>query len=235
MPPVDKRDRTAGRAPSRRISPSTQNADDDERIERIDRGHTVGAGTLPLLRRRRQRFAVDHPDDPVDAGGNAAGEIPAPEFRRDDLVDDALGGDVGQRAFEAVADLDAQLAVVLGDDQQRAVVDLLAPDLPGFGDPDRILLDRLRLRSSARSAPRSGCPCCARMPSASASARRCRRSTASRSDRRRVPTAAAPRRRPRPRRPSTAVSARKDSSCSVHRGPVLRFVELLRRRWPAPD
>ena len=85
------------------------------------------------------------PDDPLDAGGNSAGEIAGPEFRRDDLVDDALGGDVGERAFEAVADLDAQLAVVLGDDQQRAVVDLLAPDLPGLRDPDRILLDRLGL------------------------------------------------------------------------------------------
>ncbi len=91
--------------------------------------------------------------------GNPAGKIAAREFRRDDLVDDAPGGDVGQRAFEAVADLDAQLAVVLGDDEQdRAVVDLLAPDLPGLRDPDRILLDGLRLPWSARSAPRSGCP-----------------------------------------------------------------------------
>ena len=53
------------------------------------------------------------------------------------FVDDALGGDVGQRAFEAVADLDAQLAIVLGDHQHRTVVDLLAADLPGFRDPDR--------------------------------------------------------------------------------------------------
>ena len=62
------------------------------------------------------------------------------------FVDDALGGDVGERALEAVADLDAQMAVVLGDDQQRAVVDLLAADLPGFRDPDRKLLDALGLR-----------------------------------------------------------------------------------------
>ena len=55
---------------------------------------------------------------------------PGLELRRDVLVDDALGGDVGERAFEAVADLDAQRAVVLGDDEQRAVVDLLAADLP---------------------------------------------------------------------------------------------------------
>ena len=101
-----------------------------------------------------------------DAGGDAAGEIAALEFRRDVLVDDALGGDVGQRAFEAIADLDAQMPVVLGDDQQRAVVDLLAADLPGLRDPDRELLDGLGLASSARSGPRSGCPCGFRDPSA---------------------------------------------------------------------
>ena len=83
-----------------------------------------------------------------------------------------LRGDVGQRAFQAVADLDAQLAVVLGDDEQRAVVDLLAADLPGLRDAQRILLDGLGRRSSARSAPRSGCPCASRSRQAAASARR---------------------------------------------------------------
>ena len=55
-------------------------------------------------------------------------------------------GDVGQRALEAVADLDAHLPVVLGDEEQRAVVLALAADLPLLGDADRIGLDRLRLR-----------------------------------------------------------------------------------------
>ncbi len=36
--------------------------------------------------------------------------------------------------LEAVTDLDAQAAIVLGDDEQRAVVDLLAADLPGLRD-----------------------------------------------------------------------------------------------------
>ena len=49
-------------------------------------------------------------------------------------------------ALEAVADLDAQLAVVLGDDEQRAVVLALAADLPRVGDADRVRLDRLGLR-----------------------------------------------------------------------------------------
>src|SRR5450755_4509185 len=109
----------------------------------------VGA-VKPWLRlqrrgRRRQRLTFDYPDDPGDARENPAGKIAASKARRDDLVDDAFRGGVGQRAFEPVADLDAKLAVVLGDDKQRAVVDLLATDLPGFRDPQRILLDGLGL------------------------------------------------------------------------------------------
>ena len=96
--------------------------------------------------RRRQRLAIDYPDHPVDAGADAAGKIAALEFRRDDLIDDAPGGDVGKRAFEAVADFDAQMAVVLGDHHERAVVNFLTSDFPGVRHPDRILLDRLGLR-----------------------------------------------------------------------------------------
>jgi hypothetical protein len=36
--------------------------------------------------------------------------------------------------------------VVLGDDDDQAVVDVLPPDLPRLGNTDRVLLDRLRLR-----------------------------------------------------------------------------------------
>src|SRR5438445_619997 len=52
---------------------------------------------------------------------------------------------IGERALEAVADLDAQVMVVLGNDEDRAVVDLLTPDLPGLGNADRELLDCLRV------------------------------------------------------------------------------------------
>ena len=109
------------------------------------------------------------------AGANAAGEIAGLEFRRDDFVDDAPRGGVGERAFEAVADLDAQMAVVLGDDEQRAVVDLLAPDLPGFGDADRELLDGLLARRRHDQHRDLAALARSRNPSASASARRCRR------------------------------------------------------------
>jgi hypothetical protein len=48
--------------------------------------------------------------------------------------------------IEAVTDLDANLMVVLCDDKQRAVVDLPAANLPGFCNPERILLDAFGLR-----------------------------------------------------------------------------------------
>ena len=50
------------------------------------------------------------------------------------------------RAQAAVADLDPQLVIVLGDHQQRTIVDLFAADLPGFGCADRELLDGLGRR-----------------------------------------------------------------------------------------
>ena len=56
--------------------------------------------------------AGQHPDDVVDAARDAAGEIVGPEARHDRVLDDAARDRVGQRAFEAIADLDAHLALV---------------------------------------------------------------------------------------------------------------------------
>ncbi len=101
-------------------SPEQQNEDDGERVQWIEELEQSGIGIrMPRRRgrRRRQRLAVDDADHPLDACGNAAGKVTAPEFRRDDFVDDAPGGDVVERAFEAVADLDAELVIVLGDHQ----------------------------------------------------------------------------------------------------------------------
>src|SRR4029077_2093759 len=119
--------------------------EDQEWIERVEM--TEQPLAIPMRRPRLgQLLAVDEADHAVDTCGNAAGEIAALESRRDVLVDDALAGDVGDRAFESIADLDAQAAVVLGDDEQRAVIDLLAADLPGLRHPQRKLLDRLTVR-----------------------------------------------------------------------------------------
>ena len=85
---------------------------------------------------------ADDRDDPVDAGIDPLGELALLEQRRHGLGDDPMRGHVGQHAFEAVADLDAHLPVVLGDQEDRAVVLALVPDLPRVGDADRIRFDR---------------------------------------------------------------------------------------------
>ena len=190
--PGEPADRAAGcgRAdqPAQRLAQDRADGGDDdneERIDRIEKADPVGEilAVRRLRRRRGQRLAVDHGDDARDAGGNAAGEIAAAKFRRDHLVDDAPRGDVGEAALEAVADLDAELVVVLGDHQQRAIVDLLAPDLPGFRDPDRILLDALRLRGRHDQHRDLAALAQFQVFQAFASARRCRRCQASRSGR----------------------------------------------------
>jgi len=72
---------------------------DPENDQGIEQKVDMVAAAEALLRLgRRQRFAIDSGDDAVDAGGNPPGKIPGPEFRRDDLVDDAPCGDIGQRA-----------------------------------------------------------------------------------------------------------------------------------------
>src|SRR6188508_445906 len=95
-------------------------------------------------RRRRQRFPVDDAHHPVHGGGDPAVEIAAPELRYDILVDDAVGDRVGQCAFEPVADFDPDLAVLQGDEEQRAVIDALPAELPGLRHAKRVLLDCLR-------------------------------------------------------------------------------------------
>lgn len=63
------------------------------------------------------------------------------------IVSSMMRRAVGQVAFETVADFDAQLAVVLGDQEQHAVVLALLAEPPGFDDTHRILLDAFRLRA----------------------------------------------------------------------------------------
>ena len=94
---------------------------------------------------RGQRLAVDHPHHAIRGRRDTAVEIAAAELWHDVLVDDAVGDGVGQRTLEAVADLDPDLSVLQRDQQQRAIVDALASELPGLRDAQRVLLDRLRL------------------------------------------------------------------------------------------
>jgi len=89
----------------------------------------------------------DHANHAIDAGGDPAGEIALLEARRDVLGDDPVRDRVGDHALQTAADFDAQLAVVFRDEEQRAVVDPLAPELPLVDDANRVLLDRLRARA----------------------------------------------------------------------------------------
>src|SRR5581483_7745100 len=117
-------------------------AEDGERVERVEKAAPVDVRAVRCLRlRRRQWLTIDDGDDAVDALGNAAGKIAGAEIRRDHLVDDAPRCHVGEAALEPIADLDTQPVVILGNDKQRAIVDLLASDLPGLRGPDRELLD----------------------------------------------------------------------------------------------
>jgi hypothetical protein len=100
---------------------------------------------FPAAVRRGQGLAVDHGDHLLDAGLDAAVVVAQLEMRLDGLVQDAVGGRVRQGTLQAVADLDAHASVVLGDDQYRAIVDTLAPELPLVRDTNAVLLDVLRL------------------------------------------------------------------------------------------
>ena len=77
---------------------------------------------------------ADDGDDAIDARIHARAEAVLPKERRDVLGDDPPRRNVGQHAFEAVADLDTHLAIVFGDDEQRAVVLAFAADLPRLGN-----------------------------------------------------------------------------------------------------
>jgi hypothetical protein len=60
---------------------------------------------------------------------------------RDHLVDDAPRYHVAQRTLDAVSDFDAHGAVVLGHQEQRAVVHLATAELPLLYHPQGVLLD----------------------------------------------------------------------------------------------
>ena len=81
-----------------------QREDEQERQQRGQARHVL-RGCAPY--RRGQRLAFDDAHHAIDGRRDTAVEVAAPELRHDVLVDDAIGDGVGQRALEAVADLDA--------------------------------------------------------------------------------------------------------------------------------
>ena len=140
-------DGTAGdERPEKPAEQDLQHSPHDDRKEYRDGNHPIeplgSAG--PSFFGFRQRLAVDHAEDPVDPGGDAAVEIPLPEPRHDDLADDALAGGVGERPFQAVPHLDPQRPVVLRHDEKRPVIHVLPPRFPLLRNAQRVLFDRLR-------------------------------------------------------------------------------------------
>ena len=104
-----------------------------------------GRGPAPLLGARPARPLV------LAAGGchqghgpgvDAARIVAGAESRQDLVLDDPLGGDVGDGALEAVADLDADLAVLREHEQDRAVVGLLLARAPLLRGTDGEVLER---------------------------------------------------------------------------------------------
>ncbi len=93
---------------------------------------------------RRQLFAVDQLDQHRGGLGDAAAVVAGAEPRHQVLLDDAVGGGVGNRAFQPIAGLDAHPPIVLGHHQQYAVVHALAADLPLIEHALGVLLDRFR-------------------------------------------------------------------------------------------
>ncbi len=74
-------------------------------------------------------------------GTDAAGEVAAPETRRDRGRDDDLGQGVGQGALETVADLDAHPALARRDQEEGAVVLVRPADPPVAEQPVGVILD----------------------------------------------------------------------------------------------
>src|SRR6516225_5218365 len=100
---------------------------------------------LPFLGIDRHRL-----DDVIDPATDAAGEIVDPKARNDGVLYDELRDRVGERAFEAVADLDAHLAFVRRHDKQRAGILLFLSDLPVTPELISVVLNRGSLKRLQR-------------------------------------------------------------------------------------
>src|SRR5215813_11229184 len=118
-----------------------ENEQKEQKREDIEEARFV---VRPLFGARFPFLGIDRHrlDDVIDPATNAAGEIVGPQTRDDGILDDEFGHRVGERAFEAIADLDAHLALVRRHDQQGAGILLLLTDLPVTPELVAIILNR---------------------------------------------------------------------------------------------
>src|SRR5262249_61963055 len=96
-----------------------ENKQKERKREEINQARLI---VRSLFGARLPFFGIDRhcPDDVIDPAADAAGEIVRPKARNDGGLYDELRYRVGERAFEAVTDLDAHLAFVRRHDEQRA-------------------------------------------------------------------------------------------------------------------
>src|SRR5580704_12459765 len=108
------------------------NKDDHHQEQECQHIGQIGLIVGALLGARLPFLGIDGDrlDDVIHPAIDAAGEIVRPQARQDRVLDDEPRHRIGERALEAVADLDAYLALVRGDDQKRAGVLLLLSDSP---------------------------------------------------------------------------------------------------------
>ena len=96
--------------------------------------------------RHRQGLTAHHLDHRGHTVADALAEIAGLELGQDHLVDDHPGLRIRQHAFQAIPDFDAQLAVITGDDQQRAVVLALLANAPLAAQLITVILNRHALQ-----------------------------------------------------------------------------------------
>jgi hypothetical protein len=148
QPATEKGHQARQQGPQKGAENRAQHAAHDEYEQRghaqdVIQGHGREPGEIRL--RLGQGFALDEPAQSIHPGLDATGEIALLEARGDGFGDDPLGDGIRNRPLQAIAHLDAQGPVVLGHQQQHAVIHPLAPQLPGFRHPQAELLDGLGL------------------------------------------------------------------------------------------
>jgi len=130
------------RSPLRPPPDGDHDEDQDEQV--YDYVHRGGAGLARHGSRLGLVLAASGGHDRVDGRLDPARVVPGSEPGHHDVGDDLIGRRVGQRAFEAVADLEADLAVLDEDEKDDTVVELLPPHAPALRGADREVLERRR-------------------------------------------------------------------------------------------
>ena len=122
--------------------PKEEQAPEDEKLPRNLRR----IGNRLRLGLGRKRIASQNLDDCLCAVENAGVEVAAAERRQNGLFDDDSALRVGERAFEAVTNLDANLVFLGRDDEQRSRVGALLPDALMAAELIAEVLDRETLQ-----------------------------------------------------------------------------------------